>query len=176
MTSMQVTKLQYHTVHTHVIQLLLLTTTHSSGRLHTSCIYIITLFRHTSFNYYFLLYLSDQDVYTRHAFTISHCSDTRHSITTSYYISVIRTSTHVMHLQYHTVQTHVIQLLLLTISSGQEVYTRHAFTISHCSDTRHSMNTSYYISVIWTSTHVMYLQYHTVQTHVIQLLLRTISQ
>jgi len=114
-TSTHIMHLLYHTVQTHVIQLLLLTI--SNG----------------------------QDVYTRHAFTISHCSDTRHSITISYYILVIRTSTHIMHLLYHTVQTHVIQLFLLTISSGQDVYTRHAFTTSHCSDTRHSITHSYYI-------------------------------
>jgi hypothetical protein len=162
-------QLKFHTRHVFTIS-------QCSEGLHTSSIYNITLFRHTSYNYYFLLHLSGQDVYTGHANMTSHCSDTRHSITTSYYISVIRTSTHVMHLQYHTVQTHVIQLLLLTTSSGQDVNTRHAFTISHCSDTRHSVTTSYYISVIRTSTHIMHLLYHTVQTDVIQLLLLTTSQ
>jgi len=97
-TSTHVMHLHYHTVQTHIIQLLLLTTSQWPGRLHKSCIYNITLFRHTSFNDYFLLYLSYQDVYTRHVFTISHCSDLCNSITTSYYISVIRTSTPVMHL------------------------------------------------------------------------------
>ena len=46
------------------------------------------------------------------------------------------TSTHVIKLQYHTAQTHVMQLLLHTNLSGYDVYTCHAITISHSSDTR----------------------------------------
>ena len=55
-----------------------------------------------------LLHFSRYDIYTRHAITISPCSDTHNVITTSYYISVVMTSTHVMQIQYHTIQTHVM--------------------------------------------------------------------
>jgi hypothetical protein len=57
-----------------------------------------------SCNYYSLLYLSDNGVYTSHVITISHFSDTRHVITTSYNISLVMSSTLVVQLHYYNVQ------------------------------------------------------------------------
>jgi hypothetical protein len=149
MTSTHVIKLQYHTAQTHVMQLLLHTKSQWLWRQHMSLNYNITQLRHTSCNYYFIL------------------------------ISVVMTSTHVMQLQYHTLLTHEFNYYFVLHLSGYDVYTCHAITISHSSDTRIQLLLSttsqwlwrlhascnhnitlfkdtqcyYYISVLRTSTH-----------------------
>ena len=97
-----------------------------------SCMYIITLFRHTSCNYYFSVIRMS-----------THFSDTHHAISTSDWSGLLHTScNYVVSVARRNIQ--VIQLLLL---SDQDVYT--LFRHTSC---------NFYIWLVRTSTHIMQLR------------------